>query len=375
MSVSVPQGLSGAAAIALVQSYTNEPNLPSTATILSFLNRGVEQVVARIGGIRLWAPYYTVNEQTTVQLNDDVLEIISANFSMGNAAYNNTGSSSPFAQGALVYPMTQLEQAQFMDAAAGFPAVGFGPPQAYFLYQDQGYAPSSPLPAPPQAILSSVSGTSNGDEVEVVTTYVNANGETTESEPADFTPEANEQVQVGSPPSYTNATDYNIYAGAVGGPYYLQNASPIAIGTPYVLPGTIVTDTANPPTENTAIGSGQGGAQSMQLYPSAMIGQVNIYYKARPLLWSDTSDTSYTNLDTSAQEAVVLFAVMRTLMARGRGDEITPWKIEYEGQDGNGGMIANLKDSINRRMVPRSGQVRDVRDRSFPSVPYWLSSP
>src|ERR1700691_275210 len=124
--MAVPVGLNAAAAISLVQTYTNELTLPTPETILVFLNRGVEEVVRRIGGIRLWAPYPTVTNQTVITLNDDILEVISANFSVGSVQVGLNQNASPFAQGTVVYPMDQLEQATIMDAAAGFLNVGFG---------------------------------------------------------------------------------------------------------------------------------------------------------------------------------------------------------------------------------------------------------
>lgn len=364
--MSSPQGYSGSGAIAQIRAYCDEPSLPVDATVLNFLNRGVEEVVRRIGGIRLWQGYPTVANQTTVTLNDDVLDIVSANFSMGQANSTNTGSASPFATGALVYPMEQLEQKAFMDAAAGFPAVGFGPPQAYFVYQDQGTAPTQTLSVPPQAQLALIAGTSNGLVVEAGVTLVNPNGETTLSAVASITPSTVQNAQVGSPPGQSNATGYNVYAGPVGGPYKKQNTTVIALGTPFTVPSPMLTVTAVPGS-NTATGAGTGGAMLMQLYPAAMIGQVNIYYRARPQLWADATGASWTNLDTSAQEAVVIFGTMRTLMARSRGDEVTPWRTEYES------MISDLKESVNRRTTPKSGRVRDVTSRSFPSSPFWLS--
>jgi hypothetical protein len=393
--VGTPQGLSGAAAIALVQAYANEPTYPLPATTLSFLNRGVEEVVRRVGGIRLWGAYPTVNNQTFVQLNDDVLDIVSANFSMGSANAANTGSASPLAQGALVYPMEPLEQAGFMDAAAGFPAVGFGPPQAYFIYQDQGLGPTSTLPIPPQAQLGAVAGNSDANPVYVVLTYVNASGETPGSPVASYTPLSTAYVtQVQSPPGVSNAGGYNVYASEnPNGPYFLQNGStPVALGTPFTLPSPLVLaavlgtqtgfaigtqggaeiglnpEVATPPTTNTATGSGTGGAMFMQLYPAAMVGQVNIYYRARPQLWADTTANSWTNFDTSGQEAAVIFAVMRVLAARGRAAEAKEiWRPEFES------LIGDLKESLGRRTTPKSGRVRDVANRSFPSAPFWLT--
>lgn len=368
----VPQGESGASALTRIRDYTNEKTLPSAPTVLSFLNKGVEEVTRRIGGIRLWKGYPTVVNQTILNLDDDVQDVVSANFSSGGTSNSGTApidpamnNSTPFAQGSLVYPMVALEQASFMDAAAGFPAVGFGPPQAYFIFQDRGTAPSTTLDPPDAPQLSLVTGGSSGIEVEVVLTYVNDNGETTISDATAMTPDTDQQVQVATPKGVTNATGYNVYAGASGGPYSLQNASPIAIGWSYTIPDPL-SATIGIPADNTATGSGTGGALSMQLYPAAMLGQVNVYYRARPLLWADTSVDSWTNLDTSAQEAAIIFAVMRVLAARTRSDEIGPWRNEYEA------LIADLKETTNRRVIPKSGQVRDMVGRTLTAAPWWL---
>lgn len=369
--MSTPAGLSGSAAIALVQTYANEPNLPSAAAILTILNRAVEEVERRIGGIFLWAPYPTAALQTFVQLNSDIQYIESANFSSG--ATNTAGfvsNSSPLAQGSLVYPMFQLEQGSFMDAAAGFPAVGFGPPQAFFIYTDQGYAPSTTLPQPAAPVYAINTGVSTVTSVQAVVTYVNPNGETVPSPASSQAITTKQQAVVLSPQGVSNASGYNVYVYDGISAYWLQNSTPIALGTPYTVPSTPLTSGTNPPGSNTATGSGQGGALFMQLYPAAMIGQVNVYYRARPTLWaSATSGTDFTNLDSQAQEAVVLYTVMRVLNARGRSQEAASiWKPEYEG------MIESLKETIKLRTRPRSGRVRDVANRSFPSAPWWMTS-
>jgi hypothetical protein len=382
----VPTGRSGFQAIADVRSYSNEPTLPADSVVLNFLNLGLQEVERRVGGIRLLGFYPTVANQNVVQLNNDVQDVISANFSMGNANANNTGSASPFAQGALVYPMFALSEGAFMDAAAGFPAVGFGPPQAYLIYQDSGLAPSTPLSPPATPTLSIVStgslilvwNVSNWNQsywgpaavigkVEVVITYTNPAGETTPSPPADVTLITGQAAQVQSPDGVANATGYNVYAGNVGGPYSLQNSTPIALGTAFTIPPPFSTGGVNPPTSNTTGGLSGGGSLFMQLYPAAMIGQVNIYYRARPLLWADNTTSSYTNLDTSLQEAAIIFAVGRVLMYRERAEEwIKVWKPEYES------LVTDMRESAQRRTVPKSGQVRDVSNRSFPSSPWWI---
>lgn len=364
-SGNTPQGLSGSAAIALVQAYANEPNLPATATILSFLNRGVEQVAGRVNGIFKWTAYPTVANQTYIQLNNDIAWIASCNFSSGST--NTSGyitSSSPLSQGTLVYPMIQLEQAMFMDAAAGFPAVGFGPPQAYFIYDDEGYSPQNTLPVPAAPVFATTSGASTVTSVKVEVTYVNANGETPVSAASTQALTSTQAAVVLSPQGVSNASGYNVYVYDGTSAYWLQNSSPVALGTPYTIPNTPLTTGTNPPSSNTATGVGTGGAMFMQLYPSAMIGQVNVYYRARPLLWNDSTTSSWTSLDTLAQEAVLCFATMRVLQARGRSGEAAQiWRPEFEDH------IKNLTEMMNQRTRPRSGMVRDVSQRAYPQFP------
>lgn len=117
----------------------------------------------------------------------------------------------------------------------------------YFLLAPPAEPSLSTLAAPGTPSLSTVSGTSPGTEVEVVTTYTTSYGETVPSGKADKTPTTSEQVACASPSSESYATGWNCYAGEPGGPYYLQNTSPIAIGTAFTIPGTLVTDSANPP--------------------------------------------------------------------------------------------------------------------------------
>lgn len=107
---------------------------------------------------------------------------------------------------------------------------------------------------PPAApTLGTTSGTSPGTAVFVVITYVDPVGETTASSQSTNTPTTLQQTTVTSPGASGDATGYNIYAsGTTGGPYHLQNTSaPINIGTPYTVPGTLVTNSASPPTTNT----------------------------------------------------------------------------------------------------------------------------
>src|SRR6202044_3344326 len=103
----------------------------------------------------------------------------------------------------------------------GFPNVGFGPPRIFFVYQDFGSAPTQTLPVPPQSVMAQIAGTGSGATVEAGVTYVNASGETTIGPVSDQATTTSFQAQMQSPPAVSNASGYNVYAGAVGGPYYL----------------------------------------------------------------------------------------------------------------------------------------------------------
>jgi len=383
---SAPVGYNGLQFVQAVRDYTNEPTLPPDQTVLNFGNKGLEEVERRVGGIFTVKSFPTVTNQPTLQLSNDIQYIESANFSMANASSQSNGSASPFAQGALVTPMMQLTQAQFMDGAAGFPAVGFGPPQAYFIYRDEGLAPSTPLDAPPAPSLSLVSDTGlflvwnegNWNQtywfanfalqtVEVVVTLLDTQGQTTPSLVSDIVLQSATAVLVQSPAAVGDATSWNVFAGNKGGPYYLQNPAPLALGTPFTIPPPFAISATNPPTVNTTGGQQGGGTLWMQLYPAAQNGQVNAYCRMRPLLWADATDASYTNLDTAIQECVVLFAVMRTLANRSRAAEIPPWRQEFEQ------MVESVKSSVKSRTFPRSGQVRDTYNLNYPSSPFWLN--
>ena len=245
-TVTTPTGYTAATLAAMVQLRANEPasqaNQAGTAAsytnIITLANAGIEQVEAELGGIRLVQTYYTTEGQLVANLSPDTQDIISCSWSTGPVT----------SAGALVYPMFQFPEGSFMDFAAGFPAVGFGPPTAYFIFQDQG--------------------------------------------------------------------------------------------------GTI----------------------QLQMYPAAMLGQLNVYYRARPILWNASVPKSTTNLDSMFQEAVVLWTVARVLEGRGRGGEAQQiWEPQIARK------MEELRTRISRRSSPKSGRVRDVTNRGYPSGPWgWL---
>ena len=215
----------------------NEPNLPVSTDILSLANDGLNEIEEEVGLLKLVGVYPTVASQTVQALSNDIRDIISCSWSTGPVA----------AQGSLVYPMFPMEQGAFMDNAAGFPAVGFGPPTNYFIYRDQ------------------------------------------------------------------------------------------------------------------------NGVMEMQLYPAAMVGQLNVYYYGRPSPWTlnGGSNGSASNLDPSGQEAVILWTVARVLENRGRAGEAAQiWQPQLERK------LEKLVTTAKRRTAPKSGQVRDIYTRGYPNQ-WW----
>jgi len=124
---------------------------------------------------------------------------------------------------------------------------------------------------------------------------------------------------------------------------------------------------AGPPTYY-MVYQDESNVMTAQLYPPCMLGQLNVYYRGRPELWSDATTNSSTNLDTLAQEAVVLWTCCRVLEANQRGDESKDiFQPQFDTQ------IQKLKDSMARRSVPKQAQVRDVTSQGGPSaMPWWL---
>jgi hypothetical protein len=238
-SPNVPSGYTANTAMDQVRLRTNEPTLPVAGDLLQLLNAGVENIERKLGGIRLWGTYPTTANQPVQALTTDTQDIISCSWSTGN----------PTTPGVLVYPMAPLDQASFMDQAAGFPNVGTGPPQWFFVYRDQ------------------------------------------------------------------------------------------------------------------------SNMLELQLYPAAMLGQLNVYYRARPQLFSLSVNygNNGTNLDTSMQEALILWTCARVLENRGRSAEA---RAIFEPQLKD--VLEEIKEDVARRTAPKFGQVRDVVGRSYPGGTPWF---
>jgi hypothetical protein len=359
----------------MIRARTDEATYPADATILTFLNAGLEQIVAALGALRRFQVYPTSNGQNVITLCNDVQDILSASWSSGDPTQNST-----------VYRLKQYEPQQFMDFCAGFPAVGAGPPSAFMLISDQGTGPLGSLPAPQTPLVTALAGgLTTADTVTVQTTYVSqpsvSSATIQESLPSPSSPPlalaAGETVEVTSPPPYGNAIGYRVYlasaqqatSGAVYTGTYVPLGQSFTITAPWVFGGAApVTSTASYPS---------GGSIAMQLYPPAMVGQLNTYFRARPRLWADTTASSFTNADTLVQEACILFGCMRVLENRGRGDEaaqIFAPQLGAQQPDGSWtGIMGTLLQQIQRRSTPKTGRVTDIMSLTYgTNMPWWI---
>lgn len=127
--------------------------------------------------------------------------------------------------------------------------------------------------------VSAVAGTSTvAQTIYVVTTYLNGSaGQTTVSPQSGVALTTAQQAQVVSPAAAVNAVNYDVYAGTVsGGPYYLQNASPVTIGTNFTIPGTLLTATA-PPTANSTAHAAYGFITATNAASSTITATIQSY--------------------------------------------------------------------------------------------------
>jgi hypothetical protein len=107
------------------------------------------------------------------------------------------------------------------------------------------------IAAPPAPLLSSVpGGVLPGARCYVRATYVTAAGETAVSAESNVMIGANALLQVASPPPdpLGRATGWNVYVSTASGTEILQNAAPMAIGTPWTeaVTGLVTAGTAMP---------------------------------------------------------------------------------------------------------------------------------
>jgi hypothetical protein len=110
------------------------------------------------------------------------------------------------------------------------------------------------------------------------------------------------------------------------------------------------------------------GVLIMQLYPAGMLGQLNVYYRARPILWTlmggGATNGVASNLDSAMQQAVILWTCGRVLENRGRSGEAQRFDALFDVK------IEAMKKSVAQRTAPKFGQVRDIGYANT-GRPYW----
>ncbi|HEV2222620.1 MAG TPA: hypothetical protein VGR84_06425 [Candidatus Acidoferrales bacterium] len=110
-----------------------------------------------------------------------------------------------------------------------------------------------PLAPPAAPTLTQVAGTGcPAEPYYVQTTYVNPQGETSDSTEATITTTSGNCLQVQSPPSVAGATGWNLYVSSNPNNETKQNATPLAIGTSWTFGGTLLNLAYRPPFNTTA---------------------------------------------------------------------------------------------------------------------------
>ncbi len=110
-----------------------------------------------------------------------------------------------------------------------------------------------PLAPPTAPTLTQVAGTGcPAEPYYVQTTYLNPQGETSDSAEATFTTTSGNCLQVQSPPSVAGATGWNLYVSTNPNNETKQNATPLAIGTSWTFGGTLLNLAYRPPFNTTA---------------------------------------------------------------------------------------------------------------------------
>jgi hypothetical protein len=107
------------------------------------------------------------------------------------------------------------------------------------------------------------------------------------------------------------------------------------------------------------------GYQTLQLYPPAFAGLINLYYRARPMTYADTTSASTTNMDPQAQELMIYWTCARLCETREKYQIAEVFQNQFD---------KNLEESrtiIQRRTAPKSGQVRDVLTVGMQGMPPW----
>ncbi|MGH9780806.1 MAG: hypothetical protein ACRD33_03220, partial [Candidatus Acidiferrales bacterium] len=133
-----------------------------------------------------------------------------------------------------------------------------------------------PLAPPTAPTLAQVAGAGcPAEPYYVQTTYVNPQGETSDSTEATITTTSGNCLQVQSPPLVADATGWNVYVSANPNNETKQTSTPLAMGTSWTFGGTLLNLAYRPPFNTTAYSAvyDNNGAQldGVKLFTDAAI--------------------------------------------------------------------------------------------------------
>lgn len=225
------------------------------------------------------------------------------------------------------------------------------------------------LAAPLAPLLASVAGGAlAAARYFVQIAYVTAAGETAASTEVSFSIAVNSLLQIPSPPS-SLATGWNVYVSTASGAETLQNASPIAIGTPWTEPTSgLIVGTAMPGFV-AVVENAVPLAEGVDFLVKYDVGQlVRLDSRLYPRRWPSFPITAsykagYATLPADVVEAVVLL-VKHRWFARKRDpylrQENIPGVIESswwiaQGPGTNGNLPPDVEDILEKYRVPVVG--------------------
>ncbi|GAC1430197.1 MAG: hypothetical protein NVSMB5_24510 [Candidatus Velthaea sp.] len=119
------------------------------------------------------------------------------------------------------------------------------------------------------------------------------------------------------------------------------------------------------PTTYTIV-SDASNVLTIQLYPLVSNGYVNIFYSARPTLFSSTDGTTLTNIDTAFQEPAILWTCARMCEARQNMNQAKAFDEQFREK------LERVHGLVKRRARKNgSNIVRDVTSAES-IVPAWV---
>lgn len=114
--------------------------------------------------------------------------------------------------------------------------------------------------------------------------------------------------------------------------------------------------------------AGTSGVMTLQLYPVPSIaGYINCYYRQRPKLYDDTTNTSVTNLDSMFQEAMITWSCKAVCENRAMFGAPVQYFDKLFSQ-----VLEEINEDAKKRTTPGRNVVADVTEVTV-NMPPWYS--